>query len=47
MPSITIPVKKINKMPWGINITCKQFFDQQIFNIALTMENLICYDGKL
>jgi aspartyl-tRNA(Asn)/glutamyl-tRNA(Gln) amidotransferase subunit A len=39
-PSITVPIAKIKKMPFGINITCKQFDDQQMFDIALTLEDL-------
>jgi Asp-tRNA(Asn)/Glu-tRNA(Gln) amidotransferase A subunit family amidase len=33
-------------MPWGINITCKQFEDQKTLNIALTLEELFNYGGQ-
>jgi aspartyl-tRNA(Asn)/glutamyl-tRNA(Gln) amidotransferase subunit A len=45
LPSISIPVCKIDDMPWGINVTCKQFEDQKTLNIALTLENIFNYDG--
>jgi aspartyl-tRNA(Asn)/glutamyl-tRNA(Gln) amidotransferase subunit A len=37
-PSITIPYTKVDGLPFGINITTKQFEDQKMFNIALTLE---------
>jgi aspartyl-tRNA(Asn)/glutamyl-tRNA(Gln) amidotransferase subunit A len=40
-PSITIPCGFINKMPIGININCLPFADQQLLNIALTLEEII------
>lgn len=40
MPSITIPVNR-RKDPFGINITCQQFKDQDMFNIALAIEDII------
>lgn len=40
-PSITIPCGFINKMPIGININCLPFTDQQLLNIALTLEEII------
>ncbi|MDR0674874.1 MAG: aspartyl/glutamyl-tRNA amidotransferase subunit A [Mycoplasmataceae bacterium] len=37
-PSISIPYCKIDNFPWGINLNCKQFADQSLFNIAYTIE---------
>jgi aspartyl-tRNA(Asn)/glutamyl-tRNA(Gln) amidotransferase subunit A len=39
-PSITIPVKT-DSMPFGINITCPQFADQKVLDIALTLEEVV------
>jgi aspartyl-tRNA(Asn)/glutamyl-tRNA(Gln) amidotransferase subunit A len=46
LPSITIPVCNVEKMPWGINLTCKQFEDQKALDIALTLEELFDYGGQ-
>ncbi|MDR3163827.1 MAG: Asp-tRNA(Asn)/Glu-tRNA(Gln) amidotransferase GatCAB subunit A [Mycoplasmataceae bacterium] len=43
LPSITVPHSKINNMPIGLNITCKQFADQLALNVALTMEEIFNY----
>ena len=39
-PSITIPYTFVNKMPFGININTKRFMDQEVLNIALTLEEI-------
>ncbi|MDE7433831.1 MAG: hypothetical protein K2M43_01675, partial [Mycoplasmoidaceae bacterium] len=41
LPSITIPAGKYNNMPYGININCKQFKDQDVLNIAYTIEDIL------
>jgi Asp-tRNA(Asn)/Glu-tRNA(Gln) amidotransferase A subunit family amidase len=33
-----LPYSKINGLPWGINLNCKQFADQTLLNIAHTIE---------
>jgi len=40
-PSMTIPAGYLNKMPVGLNITCKAFKEKEMFDIALGIENLI------
>jgi aspartyl-tRNA(Asn)/glutamyl-tRNA(Gln) amidotransferase subunit A len=40
LPSITIPTNSKSE-PFGINIMCKQFDDQKMFNIALTIEEIL------
>lgn len=37
LPSLTIPAIKINNLPLGINITCKQKDDQLVLDIAKTI----------
>lgn len=39
-PSITIPCGFINKLPIGLNLNCQKLKDQQLLNIALTLEEL-------
>ncbi|MDR2823047.1 MAG: Asp-tRNA(Asn)/Glu-tRNA(Gln) amidotransferase GatCAB subunit A [Mycoplasmataceae bacterium] len=46
MPSITIPFTKIQNMPFGINVTCKQFEDQKTLNIAYTLECMVTPEAK-
>lgn len=46
-PSISIPTNKYKKLFWGLNITSKQFSDQNLFNIGLTLENIFANnEGK-
>jgi aspartyl-tRNA(Asn)/glutamyl-tRNA(Gln) amidotransferase subunit A len=40
-PSISIPFKKVDGFPWGINLNCKQFKDQDLLNIAHTLEAIL------
>lgn len=46
IPSITIPYKKVDGLPFGINICCKLYDDQQLLNIAATMENILNDGGR-
>ncbi len=43
-PSITIPFTKINNLPFGINLNCKKFNEQQLLNVALTIENIFKFE---
>jgi aspartyl-tRNA(Asn)/glutamyl-tRNA(Gln) amidotransferase subunit A len=45
IPSITIPLKT-NGLPFGINISCSQFHDQDAFDIAYTLEEMIRGDNE-
>ncbi len=46
-PSITIPNGFINDLPVGINITGNCFDDENILNIAYTLESLMPYKGQI
>lgn len=46
-PSITIPNGFINDLPVGINITGNCFDDENILNIAYTLESLMSYKGQI
>ena len=44
-PSITIPSGIINNMPVGINITCNNYEDALMINLAYKLESLIDFKG--
>jgi aspartyl-tRNA(Asn)/glutamyl-tRNA(Gln) amidotransferase subunit A len=44
-PSITIPYKKVDGLPFGLNFNCKLFEDQKLFNVALTFEEIFEKNG--
>lgn len=46
-PSITIPNGFINDLPVGINITGNCYDDENILNIAYTLESLMPYKGQI
>ena len=46
-PSITIPNGFINDLPVGINITGNCYDDENILNIAYTLESLMSYKGQI
>lgn len=46
-PSITIPDGFINDLPVGINITGNCYDDENILNIAYTLESLMPYKGQI
>ena len=46
-PSITIPNGFINSLPVGINITGNCYDDENVLNIAYTLEGLMPYKGQI
>ena len=46
-PSITIPNGFVNKMPVGVNITCKVKDDVNALNIAYALENIMPYKNQI
>jgi aspartyl-tRNA(Asn)/glutamyl-tRNA(Gln) amidotransferase subunit A len=46
LPSITIPFATVQKMPFGVNITCKQYEDQKTLNVAYTLESLFAEEAN-
>ena len=40
LPSLTLPLGKIDGMPFGGNITCKAFEEEKVFDIALAIEEI-------
>ena len=46
-PSITIPNGFIDNLPVGINITGNCFDDENILNIAYTLEKMMPYKGQI
>ena len=46
-PSITIPNGFIETLPVGINITGNCYDDENVLNIAYTLESLMPYRGQI
>ncbi len=46
-PSITIPNGFINNLPVGINITGNCYDDENVLNIAYTLESVMSYKGQI
>ena len=40
LPSLTLPLGKINGLPFGGNLTCRAFEEQKVFDIALAIEDI-------
>lgn len=40
LPSMTLPMGYVDNMPIGVNITCNPFKEEDMFNIALAIENI-------
>ena len=38
-PSITLPLGKVDNMPVGVNLTCKPFEEQKMFDLAQAIED--------
>ena len=40
-PSITVPLTKVNGMPFGVTISSKIYTDMKLLNAAYTVEDII------
>ncbi len=47
LPSITLPYGIKNNMPLGVNLTCKAFDEQTLFNLASFLESKLPYKNMI